>query len=476
MIQLEKTLPNVKDHGRIGQEEIVKAIQGAGIWAYPTQFCEIYCHPAGTKIMTEYGEKNIEELLLTDRVLTHRGVLKPIYQTMRRKADKLIRFNVRSGDDLLLTPNHPVYTKRNGEYAWVNAEDITTDDPLLTPAELLNTDYSWVDVARFSISDGLKYKTNNLPTTDHVMPENYDITPEFAKFMGYFAGDGNANERGKVSVLVADRHPEHIKTVEDGFAHLGLTPDIAQKQGCKEYRVYNYALARAFRKFFYDGKKKKLPLWLTSFPTALDGLLEADGHCRNNYNYNFTSTSERLIGWCKIALAMRGYSGKASERIHNNGKKSWTISWTQEHKIPQYKKVGMFIEKKIKSIEVIDHNDWVYNIEVEDDHSYVSDGSVVHNCITAVKAQAGGAWPVCTDFAALDEMVSFGYKQPMQPSKELATLGRMTDKELETYKQALIHALKNPVSDEQRKEMMLETRKRHSWEVTADGWDKDFKS
>jgi glycosyltransferase involved in cell wall biosynthesis len=97
-------------------------------------------------------------------------------------------------------------------------------------------------------------------------------------------------------------------------------------------------------------------------------------------------------------------------------------------------------------------------------------------CITAVKAQAGGAWPVCTDFAALDEMVTYGYKQHMESSKELATLGRMTDEELETYKQALIDALKNPISEAKRLEMMMETRKKHSWEVTAEGWDKEFKS
>ena len=125
----------------------------AGVWAYPCPFPEIYCHPAGTKVMTEFGEKNIEELLLTDRVLTHRGVLKPIYQTMRRRADELVKLSVRSGDDLLLTPNHPVYTKRNNEYVWVEAGELTTDDVLLTPAELLETDYGWANQSIFYIKD-----------------------------------------------------------------------------------------------------------------------------------------------------------------------------------------------------------------------------------------------------------------------------------------------------------------------------------
>lgn len=33
----------ITDHGRVSQEEIKKAMKGAGIWAYPTHFGEISC-------------------------------------------------------------------------------------------------------------------------------------------------------------------------------------------------------------------------------------------------------------------------------------------------------------------------------------------------------------------------------------------------------------------------------------------------
>lgn len=481
MEKLANDLPNVTDHGKVGHQTINEEIFRSGVWAYPCPFPEVYCHPAGTKVMTEFGEKNIEEITLQDKVLTHGTNIKPIYQTMRRKAKELIQLKVRSGDDLLLTPNHPVYVKRNGKYEWVEADELTTDDRLLTPADI--SDYKYTDGNVFQIKDNNIYRVNNLPTSDHKMPEHLEITPEFAKFLGYFAGDGNANERGKVSVLVADKHPEHEKTVLDGFKHIGLKPDIAQKSGCKEYRVYNYELARAFRRFFYDGKKKQLPLWLASYPETLDGLLEADGHVKNGYNYNFTNTSDRLIGWTKIALAIKGFSGKVQERMHKNGNTSWTISWTQEGKLPQYHKIGGFIEKKIKSIDRVEHNDWVYNIEVEDDHSYVSNGSVVHNCITAVKAQAGGAIPVSSNFAALDETIKYGVKIAMKKADtkktkdDEANVGSWTDDELNQFKSSLIDMLKNP--DKQNKirpDMMAWARKEMSWAKTAKGWQDDFES
>lgn len=95
-------------------------------------------------------------------------------------------------------------------------------------------------------------------------------------------------------------------------------------------------------------------------------------------------------------------------------------------------------------------------------------------CITSVKAQAGGAWPVCTNFAALDEMVEYGYKQPMNAIDNKTPIGVWNDGELERYKQALIDALKNPPSDIVRKEMMQQARNKRSWLKTAQGWDEEF--
>ena len=169
--------------------------------------------------------------------------------------------------------------------------------------------------------------------------------------------------------------------------------------------------------------------------------------------------------------------------MHKNGNTSLTISWTQEGKLPQYHKIGGFIEKKIKSIDRVEHNAWVYNIEVEDDHSYVSNGSVVHNCITAVKAQAGGAIPVSSNFAALDETIQYGVKISMDKAEtkktkdDEANVGSWTDEELNKFRDSLIDMLKNP--DKQAKirpDMMAWARKEMSWSRTATGWINDFES
>jgi tetratricopeptide (TPR) repeat protein len=83
------------------------------------------------------------------------------------------------------------------------------------------------------------------------------------------------------------------------------------------------------------------------------------------------------------------------------------------------------------------------------------------NCITAQKAQAGGAWPVTSNFAALNDVVLYGEKIDM---------GKFEAEDIERYKEALIHRLKNPPTDKQRAEMMKAARETFDWAKTAEGW------
>lgn len=95
-------------------------------------------------------------------------------------------------------------------------------------------------------------------------------------------------------------------------------------------------------------------------------------------------------------------------------------------------------------------------------------------CITAVKAQAGGAVPVSSNFAALKETVKYGEILDMKAQDEKTPVGQWDKEELEKFKTALIKVLKDPEYQESiRPEMMAEMRK-HSWEKVAKQWIVDF--
>jgi glycosyltransferase involved in cell wall biosynthesis len=96
-------------------------------------------------------------------------------------------------------------------------------------------------------------------------------------------------------------------------------------------------------------------------------------------------------------------------------------------------------------------------------------------CISAVKAQAGGAVPVSSSFAALDETVQYGVKLPMKAQDENTPVGQWDKGELDQFKKELINMLKDAERQESiRPEMMKWARENMSWAKTAEGWIEDF--
>jgi len=84
------------------------------------------------------------------------------------------------------------------------------------------------------------------------------------------------------------------------------------------------------------------------------------------------------------------------------------------------------------------------------------------NCITGQKAMAGGAIPVTSDFAALDDLIQFGMKVHLDKDIELFK---------EQYKQALIWWLQHPKEQQKvRGPMMTWARNKFNWAQTAAQW------
>lgn len=93
-------------------------------------------------------------------------------------------------------------------------------------------------------------------------------------------------------------------------------------------------------------------------------------------------------------------------------------------------------------------------------------------CITALKAQAGGAIPVSSDFAALDETVQFGQKIHMIQKDEDQPVGSWDKKEVKKYKDALIDTLKHP--EKYNRTEMERWGREQSWAKVASQWSEEM--
>ncbi|WP_269145575.1 polymorphic toxin-type HINT domain-containing protein [Cohnella fermenti] len=87
---------------------------------------------AGTKVMTDEGEKNIEDIEVGDKVLskdetTGEVAYKEVTATMNHEMDEIYKIHV--GDQVIeSTFNHPFYVKGKG---WTVVKDLRVGDLLV---------------------------------------------------------------------------------------------------------------------------------------------------------------------------------------------------------------------------------------------------------------------------------------------------------------------------------------------------------
>ncbi len=90
------------------------------------------CFVAGTKILTEHGKKNIEDVKVGDKVWswnekTNKQELKPVVQLFRNNKRDLVYITV-GGEKITTTTEHPFYVKGKG---WVRAKNLLDTDILV---------------------------------------------------------------------------------------------------------------------------------------------------------------------------------------------------------------------------------------------------------------------------------------------------------------------------------------------------------
>lgn len=96
------------------------------------------CFPKGTSIVTKHGMRNIEDIVVGDKVLTHNKIYREVIDTMDREYDEeLVSIDVPYNIDIKVTKEHPFYVKRDkdSEVEWIDARDLKEGYYVSTPIE-----------------------------------------------------------------------------------------------------------------------------------------------------------------------------------------------------------------------------------------------------------------------------------------------------------------------------------------------------
>ena len=313
------------------------------------------CFPAGTLVLTNNGYKEIEKVLITDKLFTHTGNWKNIIHLQQKNYnDNMFEFKLRyNSKPIKATKEHPFLVKNllkneknhiigfSEEPYWCNAENITKDNVICLPVN----------------------KNSIIPkfTQSGTTIENKD---EWF-MMGFFTGNGwlELNKRGTFSFCINKVKLDIYNRISK---ILHLTYNSTDK--LVRYTCSNLSWWEILKEFGHLAHNKKIPEWIQDAPleyieSFIDGYIAAEDQ--------FTTVSADLAYGLQRLYAKLG--------------KVLSISYKKNT-------YHMSIKKNIKNVDenylyfnIIDinkklENTQVYNFQVEDDNSYTVQNVSVHNC------------------------------------------------------------------------------------------------
>ena len=383
------------------------------------------CHPAGTKIYTTNGIKNIEDVSLNDVVYTHNGNYKKVYELFEKEySDKLYTIKSKRNEDIVVTKTHPMYIKRNGVYEWVFGEDIKKGDYLVQkiPNQIETP------------------KTLNISYDTLIKKESFEINtePDLFRLLGYWMAEGSLasgnkgsngkdfpNKKSKYKFYRVDfafniNEIEYIEDVTNLMKKYFNVSVITRKP--KGNGVFIIFKTRKGYEFFekYCNRlsyNKKLQYEFINYDKSLlveflKGYWRGDGST-DFQSFSLSTTSETLANQLRFILSrfdispsilIRTPEQHTSSVINNKIIEAKHNSYNLVCYGDNYVKMGSLLNEPftikqphihteyvdiengyiLHEITDISHeivsNFKVYNFEVEDDHSFHANGIASHNC------------------------------------------------------------------------------------------------
>ena len=320
------------------------------------------CFAKGTYILTERGYIPIEQVIVGDKVLTHKGRWRKVTSTMQRDNARIWGVDGFGILPTRTTAEHPYY--------------VTKPDAPMEFREVKQLDGDW-------------YSTMVLPNE-----ESNEYSKEMWWIIGRYLADGWRVRRkdrpngGRIVFAISnEKRTEFEQRLEEAKLHGTYT----KERTCGKYHVCNNKLYEYLEKFGKYAHGKRIPreavcLSREKAEYFYNGYMSGDGRKDRE---EATSTSAALIlGMCIIAQRL----GKSVPAVYYTGRDekciiqgreckqrdTYTFRISKRSVKGHYR--GKYVCRELYQPKESDDFGTVYNISVEEDESYVANGAIVHNC------------------------------------------------------------------------------------------------
>lgn len=403
------------------------------------------CCRFDTPIYTSLGVKNIIDVQVGDLVLTHRGRFKPVKKkTFLHHVGQICKIETNGFNrPIYVTDNHPFWVgedsftspRHASHFRVANLSetlgiDFLSVETILT--DILETSdgkffYPKSSQSKVSLNEQRDIRLSNKTQSElasmygvnqsaisyiqtskakpknaipKVLPLDYDL----GCIIGYYAGEGNIGAGGKSVEFALDEHKDttYQKHLLDCvFNVFGFHAKSYSKKKNTTVISINSRIVADVIKYICPGVSETKMIKhdvLFSNEKFLKGFIvgywNGDGHIREEFA-SAHCVNQNLLCQVKIALSYFNigssilYGSQGNDHKLNISGNDFVNFLAEFYGKSIQNRQNRFVfnfdgstNYRVKSIEKEDYNDFVYNLEVEEDESYSILNASVHNCFT----------------------------------------------------------------------------------------------
>lgn len=383
------------------------------------------CSISGTKVLMWNGTvKNIEDIVVGDKVISHTGQIREVTNTFRYEVNEpMTQVTVEKRNPMTFTCDHKILVFRGsrchkkestgykycrptcsqscrkyGSYEWIPMDEVEKDDLVCFPqVRLPKPQQTRIDVKELFQDviekDGyVNVFSNDAQWEKGKIPRYIDITPDLCRLIGYFIGNGWATKQvGKENthsfgIAFPTTHMEYVddcRRLLKGIFNADTSVKPNKRNTCVQIHCYRSIVGMLFAKLCgVHAINKHIPdILMVDNPSwtvhLLEGLMRTDGSVAGGRT-TYDSISYNLV--CQIKTLWSYLGRDAVIRIRNVTHKNWHTSYKLVlHSTSRWYGDNMF-HTEVKDVKHIDNfKGYVYDFTTDVDHSYVANNTVVHN-------------------------------------------------------------------------------------------------
>lgn len=397
---------------------------------------EGFCLVPDSKIITENGLENIQNIKDNTKVISHNGVFRNSYTNNRNYEGSVYKFFPNYVDSFTVTNEHPLlvldFDKYKGKcrrtflkkcrnnfndfLVWKQAKNVTINDLLCIPrfkrtisGETCVDVYPYIDDNNFKlINDLIKSKIGH----EDYLNRFFNFDQELMWLFGIYLSKGCSNKYGQILFSLNSNEVEYqnkiLEIMKNKFNLIGKL-NFSKDKNVTIIRFNSSVLANLFINWFGEGAHNKtFPNFFYNFNDDLlvsfcKGQFDGDGYYlykTDRTGIQFTTVSRNLFAKTATLLKIilpRCFSAKRKKRgeyvIQINGSDNCKIfnnGLPDKHNYTLGINTDNYYFVNLRNIKKEKYFGKVYNLEVDHDRSFNVNGIAIHNSLTASEALGFG--------------------------------------------------------------------------------------